>query len=164
MLNRKMFYQIADIIEENPERWNQDSWIDNETGWIDSNNSAIIYNGTEYQCGTTQCVAGWAVLLNHEGLSEDGSTDGALCFNDDYVISRFSCEDWISVGARVLGLSEKDAAILFQVTDIEYPERFDMPRVLREIADGRNVYDAVLDGAKRCDYGCNMSTVDGELP
>lgn len=49
-LNRDLMYRIADAIEREPERFDMGDWIG------------------ETECGTTFCVAGWAVLLEKPEL------------------------------------------------------------------------------------------------
>jgi hypothetical protein len=146
MLNRKMLYTIADIIEENNDFWDQDEWMNTEDiGYEEPN--AVIYNGNEYVCGTTQCVAGWAVLIEHGGLDASRTSEHHWFMKDG-----FSTDDWAKSGAEILGLSEVDSLNLFYTTDIANPYAFDMPRVLRDIADGASVGDAIRKAAERCDY------------
>lgn len=143
--NRKMLYQIADVIETYPERHNQESWIENEDGEAES---SVIYNGEEISCGTTQCVAGWALVLNNKGLQAVDSSS----FSDEYIFADSNSSNSHSImldAASILGLSEKDAHTLFYTTDIEDYDSFDMPRVLREIADGRSVDNAIDDAHSR---------------
>lgn len=152
MINKKMFYAIADLIEDNPERWDQDFWITD--GWGSQN--SVVYNGEEYICGTTQCVAGWAVVLQHGGYT--GDQNGYSIMSDGHTVYNVS-DNWVIEGANILGLSREDAYMLFHTTfDVrniskrheEYEKQmFDMPRVLREIADGRTVEEALYDAKSR---------------
>jgi hypothetical protein len=144
--NRKMLYQIADVIETYPERHNQEAWIENEYGEAES---SVIYNGEEISCGTTQCVAGWALILNNKGLQ---AVDYSSSLSDEYIFADSNSSNSHSImldAASILGLSEKDAHTLFYTTDIEDYDSFDMPRVLREIADGRSVANAIDDAHSR---------------
>jgi len=143
--NRKRLYQIADVIETYPERHDQDSWIENDDGEAES---SVIYNGEEISCGTTQCVAGWALILNNGGLQAVDSSS----VSDEYIFAGNSTASAYSImhdAASILGLSEDDAHTLFYASDIDDYESFDMPRVLREIADGRPVVDAVDEAMYR---------------
>lgn len=138
-INRKVLYEIADILETYPEHHDQDNWIRNDVGTA---GSSIIWNGETISCGTAQCVAGWALILENGGL--DGfSMDEEVVFSNGSSFSRYNDAYFIERGAEILGLSSGDADTLFMSTDIEDYEIFDMPRVLREIADGTPVVDAV---------------------
>ena len=150
MLNRKMLYTIADIIEENNDFWDQDEWMNTEDiGYelSEQEPNAVIYNGNEYICGTTQCVAGWAVLIDHGGLDSSRTSEHHWFMKDGS-----STDDWHESGAEILGLSTEDAEKLFYTTDIANPDAFDMPRVLRDIADGTSVDHAIRQAAERCEY------------
>lgn len=80
--NRKLFYEIADVIEAKPSRYYQGSW----EGWYDTcghelvNRDLVGYNATapteqgvahllevtdpNAGCGSTFCIAGWAIALS----------------------------------------------------------------------------------------------------
>ena len=155
-INSKMLYTIANIIETFPEHHNQDTWVNVAPADYhpnDDNGSSVIYDGTSvihdgnrFSCGTTQCVAGWAVIIENGGLKHQ-HPDGSLVFNNgnSLELSEGSYSDlaYVYAGAEILGLEVDDARTLFMTTDIENYEAFDMPRVLREIADGATVDEAV---------------------
>jgi hypothetical protein len=145
-INSKMLYTIANIIETFPENHNQDTWVSCNFYLNDDNISSVIYDGNQFSCGTTQCVAGWAVIIENGGLKHQ-HPDGSLEFNNgnSLELSEGSYTDlaYVYAGAEILGLEVDDARTLFMTTDIENYEAFDMPRVLREIADGATVDEAV---------------------
>lgn len=145
-INSKMLYTIANIIETFPEHHNQDTWVNCNFYLNDDNSSSVIYDGNRFSCGTTQCVAGWAVIIENGGLKHQ-HPDGSLEFNNgnSLELSEGSYTDlaYVYAGAEILGLEVDDARTLFMTTDIENYEAFDMPRVLREIADGATVNEAV---------------------
>jgi len=152
-----MLYTIADIIEENNDLWDQDEWMNTDDIDYYEEPNAVIYNGNEYVCGTTQCVAGWAVLIEHGGLDSSRTSENYWVMKDG-----FSTNDWAESGAEILGLSTKDSLNLFYTTDIANPDAFDMPRVLRDIADGASVDDAIRKAAQRCDYDLSSPVLQND--
>lgn len=148
--NRKLFYQIADIIETYPEMHDQESWIENPVGEV--SDSSIIYDGEEISCGTNQCIAGWAVIIENGGLT-GVDEDEVFHFNNGESLLFNSCYDDIdtvsSVAQTVLGLNDIEAENLFYTTEIRDYELFDMPRVLREIGDGADVFVSLRDAHDR---------------
>jgi len=144
-VNSKMLYKIADIIEAFPEHHNQDSWI--EMGSLNNADAdaSIIWDGEKISCGTTQCIAGWAVVLDNKGLTgfqweADAPT---VCFENGMSFNHYNDQMYIEQGADILGLDRGDALKLFMTSDISDYESFDMPRVLREIADGEKIEKAL---------------------
>ena len=137
--DRKLFYKIADIIETYPEKHDQNTWIENP-GKVP--NSSIIYDGEEISCGTNQCIAGWAVIIENGGLNGVFINE-IFHFNNGEEMplsSSYDDEDCIpSVAQTLLGLNDIEAMNLFYTTEICDYELFDMPRVLREIGDGADV-------------------------
>lgn len=148
--NRKLFYQIADIIETYPERHDQNSWIENPVGEVPD--SSIIYDGEEISCGTNQCIAGWAVIIENGGLT-GLDEDEVFHFNNGNELPLASVYDDIdtvpSIAKTILGLNDDEASNLFYTTEICDHELFDMPRVLREIGDGAAVSVSLRDAHDR---------------
>lgn len=148
--NRKLFYQIADIIETYPERHNQETWIENTNR--EQSDSSIIYDGKKISCGTNQCIAGWAVIIENGGLT-GVDQDEVFYFNNGDELPLASVYDDIdtvsSVAQTVLGLNDIEAQNLFYTTEIRDYELFDMPRVLREIGDGAEVSVSLRDAHDR---------------
>lgn len=59
---RKLLYQMAELIEFRPDEFKMDSWTDSE--WIQEGQAnTFIVNGKEHVCGTSACLAGWACLV-----------------------------------------------------------------------------------------------------
>lgn len=57
---------VADRIEFQPENWNQATWVATSENFSYINPAVTIGQGDEFvddHCGTTACIAGWAVLL-----------------------------------------------------------------------------------------------------
>lgn len=83
---------VATIVETRSAEWDQRYWAS------DGGDSAAEWVGTGLtaECGTTFCVAGWAVRLTPPD------------------ILRFPFpSDWYSAGAHVLGLTDGTAELLF---------------------------------------------------
>jgi uncharacterized protein RhaS with RHS repeats len=116
MANAELITRILTHIEEDLRRLNMYSWTDEDAA-----------------CGTTACVAGWAVILDgraawnaDDGWNPPGSTDNGY---DD--------EAWARQGMDALGISEGMSKWLFH-TDPD-----SALRALRELRDGASEVDAV---------------------
>jgi hypothetical protein len=135
-VNRKMFYLIAEAIEEKPEMHEQNSWFD--WNYIDGAKTEFVA-GREVSCGTTQCIAGWAIALDGQ-LNGFGSHN--VIMNDDTTAQIGDNEFFIDRGKEILGLSLDDAYKLFMTTTTK---EYDWPNVLRDIGDGKSVSQALED-------------------
>lgn len=136
IVNTKMFYAIADVIETYPEKHDQEQWFEH-FGHINVEGpvkDAVIYDGVEYECDTNQCIAGWAVVLDGNKVS---FKDQDLYLNGEH----HRDVDLINKAADILGIDIADANNLFYTMDMEY----DWPRLLRAIGDGMSVTDAIDD-------------------
>ena len=122
---------VADIIEFTPERWDQGTWLiersDLDVTVHDIPKSAIAHGVKE--CGTTACVAGWAVALTPD---------------DQMPVTVL--HDWDRAGAVALGLSEDFADYLFdgslseRLTSVEVADAL---RRLAKLPEGeRDVFNA----------------------
>jgi hypothetical protein len=99
---------ITQILRQ-PERFYMGSWID--TAFIDTNEG----DGVPDVCGTSCCIAGWAVY-NDRLPSEADPHDAGLTIADLYY--NVETIDWAEEGADLLGLEADDGRIpLFFVTD-----------------------------------------------
>ena len=99
MINRELFQKIHEIISAHPEQHDQGSW-----------------EGTRGpDCGTTRCVAGWAVFLT-TGEPLTRSTNTGIMGNSLATQELLRENDWESIpeaGRRLLGLNEDVACSLF---------------------------------------------------
>lgn len=135
--NTAMFREIADVIELNPHRHHQPSWSS-----ADVRDSVIkLPTGTKtVSCGTTQCVAGWAVALDEENY---GINHVGAAFN--YTTNTRS--NFTEAGADILGLSETEANRLF----FHYSEPpMGWPRALRAIGEGIDIQEALTTIVPTC--------------
>lgn len=133
MINVDMFKRIQDIIIANPERHNQSYF---EMGGVG--------------CGTTRCVAGWAIHLwgqdngiagtigdiEEEYIAEVGAEDLIEAQDIDVpdYLGNGERADWIDtehVGAHILGLDEDQSYGLFFNMDDD-----DALRMVKEYAQG----------------------------
>lgn len=125
--NRELFYRIAELIEANPELYNQRSW------------------GRSTPCGTAQCIAGhaaalagWEPLRYHVGSDVDwsrlyprgSSQSGKEAFEWRHVDS---------VGRRELGLTYSEAWILFASGWHPKKPYKTVPEALRAFGDGARI-------------------------
>lgn len=86
MINEPLLRQTVKYIENNPEGWNQAQFESHET------------------CGTTRCLAGWAIALHHGEF-----TDIYKTIPFDYNASQYAAE--------LLGLTETQEERLFYYYD-----------------------------------------------
>ncbi len=103
-MNTELFKKIDDIISADPGKLEMATW--------------------EGFCGTTRCVAGWAVYLTtgeplYDGDEVSSATKGLL---QRYGSSSIS--DFTKTGAALLGLNLQDAEELFLASSGETAARF----------------------------------------
>ena len=97
-LNREAFQKIHQVISVQPKRLVMSSWEDED----------------EFsECGTTRCVAGWAVHFNVDGGGpsdevKELARNHGLDFDDFSTASLFE-----QLGANLLGLSTREARTVF---------------------------------------------------
>lgn len=111
--NVELLRAVADKIEREPSSYAQHLWGNH--------------------CGTVHCVAGHAVHLAGLSPSRDASWPWSMVVdeNGDHEPTR-------NVAARLLGLTEGEAAMLF---DEHWVPHGTVPEALRAIADGAQVSD-----------------------
>lgn len=85
---------VADIIEQHPERHDQVVWVGAVRTVDDPDVGTIRLVAAAGSCGTAACVAGWAVAASPVELVGE-------------------IHDWVSAGARALGLDYHLAALVF---------------------------------------------------
>lgn len=115
-VNQKMFAEIHELITEFPELHRQSAWETDPQETVD--------------CGTTRCVAGWAVwlaarehgLLSRKREFTDGTVRQELAdllgvtaqdIEDDWYLSEYGPTGYPVLGAKVLGLDGEQAYNLF---------------------------------------------------
>lgn len=150
---REACLEVADAIVEGRNDWgfNMNFWISNpnasdyekdynagnspnETGQIDFND---FYHGEApvHNCGTSFCIAGWAVALFPRRAKGKKFLD---CIGDEY--------DTVKRGAEILGLKFHDANILFHSMD-EVKSKLHAARILRLFAHGDKGAEKVIKHA-----------------
>src|SRR5687767_2281501 len=72
MMNHERMLKIADVIEENPDHFNMAYFaalqsLKDDEGWFDGrigpHDTRLLIGANLHECGTTACIAGWAVWL-----------------------------------------------------------------------------------------------------
>lgn len=115
--NAERLRKVADIIEANPEHFDMQFWVAQD-GRIEycSNRQAtrLAMETNIVSCGTTACLAGWAVHLW-----------GAEADPDRCIIAN---------GASILGLSDDDATRLFMSGNHNCRTAADAAEHLRNLA------------------------------
>lgn len=134
MSTRDRLLLVADIIEAEPQKWHQDTFL--EVPGSDEPSPWQVVSKYEIKCGTTACVAGWGVLTSPVDLIAEVPVEG-----DD--------EDWDRAGAKVFGFTEELAARVFYDFERD-PERMaEKLRLLAELPEPRTLKDARLAGYRR---------------
>lgn len=99
-LNIPLFQKILDKITEAPASYDQGTWMD---------------QSDEAPCGSTGCIAGWAVVLSGRMTAEEvESLTLTLCDQ----------RQMLDMGREVLGLTFGEATHLFKGDTTEWPLRY----------------------------------------
>lgn len=109
MVNRELFYKVADVIERHPDRYDQAIWGHGSLRDIAGHAAALAGAVSTDDCD-------WTVVRRPDGRME---------YVDEYA-------------QEVLGIDEDDAERLFG-TFWAPPEDMDVPEALRAIGDGASV-------------------------
>jgi len=129
MRNTQLLNDIASVIRSNPDHHDQNQWFDGRK-------SLVELNGKEFVCGTTQCIAGWAIALSENIL--EFTTDGALIVEDDSEAAgqRIISLATVQYEARdALGLNPNEALELFHA-GVDTNKQYDWHSLLIDIAEG----------------------------
>lgn len=106
MANDFIIDQVLAQILMFPETHNQDGWE------------------TQESCGTTRCVAGWAVHFSEDYDIVNLARFGGNAYPVRKGAPEYDYSFWSSAGADVLGLSEYEAEYLFFECDNEQAVEF----------------------------------------
>lgn len=127
---------VRDLIKRTPRRHNQTVWaeLDYDAVQFDDGDTAYV------SCGTSACVAGWAVnLAGAKFVVQRGKEDqdgGRTVYFCSFALTPGGEEQHIETYARqVLGLSEAEAGYLFD-GDLE---RAEVLALLKALVKGDNI-------------------------
>lgn len=98
IINQQKLEQVCVMIDRYPENLDMDTWTDGGTLVADKH--------TAPSCGTTGCVAGWVMALEH----------GAACKEDFYNDDSRLLFSFAEAAAEVLGLTLYQARKLFYLS------------------------------------------------
>lgn len=115
--NTELFEKIAAQIEEQPWRYDQETWGEELRG--------------QHLCTTAHCIAGWALMLSGYTFDVDDE-----CFYDP---NREEVSDEALEAADLLGLNLQEAKRLFH-TDWMQDRESEVPDRLRGIANGAIIF------------------------
>lgn len=119
-LNTALLRKVLTLIDTKPEKWSQGAWFAGKAE--NEEQVAAAAKGQTNICGTTACVAGWAVLMSEKFqpiLTRRGRTyfvDDLLRLSDKRSISDLEDSnewDWEVKGQELLGLSYAQAHYIF---------------------------------------------------
>lgn len=117
---RARLLAVADLLEAHPSQWDQNEWFDNPTISVGGVTGVA---GIGHHCGTTACVAGWAIALTPK--------------------SQVKSSDFVEAGAASLGIEGDLADRLFVGTfNSEKAEILCALRVIAEIPEGKRTLAA----------------------
>lgn len=131
--NTELFDLVADAIEAEPHRYNQSSYYD------------ITRDGAGNICGTSFCVAGWAVRLTVGTKTEEGIYGPRMLPSVD--VQREALPAWEHIAAQQLGLTVPEADRLFAGSWMEGADVKDVVDALRRIGRGADINDPWEDEA-----------------
>lgn len=95
-LNVKLINKVIKHIEEEPRRFDMDCWI---------------YENEEAPCGTSCCIAGWALILNRKRIPKNHNERERVIDLDKFPYS--NSELITKRACKALGTSIKNASSLF---------------------------------------------------
>lgn len=130
MKNVEMFKKIHNQITLHPETHHQGTFEEGQS------------------CGTTRCVAGWAI---HLWGVENGFAGSVNDLMGMYVANHMNPNEWVEIedaAGHLLGLSEREAYQLFY--NFNEP---DVVRMVSEYAAGKEFVQRDV-GVTTCDCGC----------
>lgn len=97
---KELAQKILDQITEHPETHDQDTW-ENVFG----------------ECGTTYCIAGWAVAFNARSTEDRSTYQARILLADELGLTAH----WSTLGQELLGLDDQEAEDLFYSGTEEAP-------------------------------------------
>lgn len=110
---------VADIIESDPEHWNQETWT-SVPGSVPRRMAETYAGQDSRECGTTSCIAGWGAIV---------TPASAAPFNRFFT--------WEGTGRAAFGLSAELADQLFYTVPAEH--------VLNDVADPAPMANALRE-------------------
>lgn len=117
-LNRSLIEQVADHIAANHDRFGMDTYIS------DGPDDPIAIRDNAQTCGTTCCIAGWAVALSTTRQ-----------FNRAIKMAGIDAHDPDVVAATLLGMDYDDATALFHATHMGPDEAVGVLRTLAKTGE-----------------------------
>lgn len=125
---------VRDLIKKHPEKHDQEQWVNVPADLVKFNDGGTALA----TCGTSACVAGWAVAmaggkyLINRGCHE--AREGV--YAPHRVVDPVGNAHLIEVyAAKVLGLTDKEADILFEATN----SREEVLDMLKALIKGRKI-------------------------
>lgn len=140
MANTELFKKIRDQIKRDPKAFAMADWEDDLAGYADARgdfdvayydaNEREWKDATASECGTTRCVAGWAIHFEAERRGMDVSRPlDALRIDLGYEYGFTYIPTYGELGARVLGISEEESSLFFIDEESAY-------EIVNEFAEG----------------------------
>lgn len=135
--NIELLTKIRDLVKLAPQKLDMDYWsaIPFDVVELDDGSQARV------SCGTTQCIAGWAVQLQgYQFLVGPGNSDDGVYYPESCLAEDGRVVDIFDAARQLLGLTECEADLLF--INVENSEAIDALNLfiagksLDEIRDG----------------------------
>lgn len=122
--NRELFNQIADLIEQHPEQYDQETYGD------------PILNVENERCGTAHCIGGFACAISGYKPVKAGKREnwGSVWLHDP----QSNELTWIQA-QKLLGLTHHEALILFDSEWGPFDPKMTVPQALRSFGDGARI-------------------------
>ena len=130
--NTALFDQIADLIEADPTRYDQETYGDGDNGLQD-----LVVDDKVLHCGTAHCIAGWAAVAEgyYPVINPYGPSWSVVSRTPGVDIKdRTLFQDVDLVAANLLGLDLSEAYTLF---DSDW-----LPESIRDLEDPNYWYES----------------------
>lgn len=125
MANREMFQRILKQIELNPKSFRMAEWEDrfeeNDSSWVSVYfpEDGRSWTTSAGECGTTRCVAGWAVFFDamDKGVNVDKRPLWQISKDANGNNPDVDYMDYQGLGADILGIGYEEADDLFHTNN-----------------------------------------------
>lgn len=113
--NIELLTEVRDLIEADQSKLNMNYWVSIPADTVEFNDGTTA----KVSCGTTACIAGWAVQLNGDKLlvNEYSDFEGDKYLAEQCVARNGRVIDISHRAEKLLGLSNYEADVLFGGTN-----------------------------------------------
>lgn len=143
------FRAMADAIEKDPGHFDMHDWAYKFGNKAPPSPLSVVKADESVKCGTTFCLAGWALALTPIEEFEEAAVRNRLdldLYDDNYD------HVWIEAGGLALDLDPEAAEALFMATSLSLESAVEILRILADLdseeRDAKEIYDLVERAAE----------------